>query len=120
MRGKYADDSVAALEPGFGATAELLGLKVHNQRFAPAMKNAELSSADVVDFESDLKSGQGQNGALQGPGQRPGSSTPFANRQTRENPCRRRLRSQARKHDVSAGIIDRLDAIDRALASSAF
>jgi zinc/manganese transport system substrate-binding protein len=56
MRKKYAGQPVTASEPVFGYMAELLGLKVHNEKFALAiMNNTEPSAADVAAFENDLK-----------------------------------------------------------------
>ena len=56
MRKKYAGSPVTASEPVFGYMAELLGLKVHNEKFALAiMNNAEPSASDVAAFENDLK-----------------------------------------------------------------
>jgi zinc/manganese transport system substrate-binding protein len=56
MRKKYAGQPVAASEPVFGYMAELIGLKVHNEKFALAvMNNTEPSASDVAGFEDDLK-----------------------------------------------------------------
>jgi zinc/manganese transport system substrate-binding protein len=56
MRRKYAGNSVTASEPVFGYMAELLGLKVHNEKFALAvMNNTEPSASDVAAFENDLR-----------------------------------------------------------------
>ncbi len=56
MRKKYAGQPVAASEPVFGYMAELLSLKVHNEKFALAiMNNTEPSASDVAAFENDLK-----------------------------------------------------------------
>jgi zinc/manganese transport system substrate-binding protein len=56
MRKKYSGTPVSASEPVFGYMAELLGLKVHNEKFALAvMNNTEPSASDVAAFESDLK-----------------------------------------------------------------
>ena len=56
MRKKYAGQPVTASEPVFGYMAELLGLKVHNEKFALAiMNNTEPSASDVAAFEDDLK-----------------------------------------------------------------
>ena len=56
MHKKYAGQPVAASEPVFGYMAELLGLKVHNEKFALAvMNNAEPAASDVAAFENDLK-----------------------------------------------------------------
>jgi zinc/manganese transport system substrate-binding protein len=56
MRKKYAGQPVAASEPVFGYMAELLGLKVHDEKFALAvMNNTEPSASDVAGFENDLK-----------------------------------------------------------------
>jgi zinc/manganese transport system substrate-binding protein len=56
MRKKYAGQPVTASEPVFGYMAELLGLKVHNEKFALAvMNNTEPSASDVAAFENDLK-----------------------------------------------------------------
>jgi zinc/manganese transport system substrate-binding protein len=56
MRKKYAGFPVAASEPVFGYSAGLIGLKVHDEKFALAvMNNAEPSASDVAGFENDLK-----------------------------------------------------------------
>jgi zinc/manganese transport system substrate-binding protein len=56
MRKKYSGQPVTASEPVFGYMAELLGLKVHNEKFALAiMNNTEPSASDVAAFENDLK-----------------------------------------------------------------
>ncbi len=56
MRAKYAGAPVSASEPVFGLMADLIGLKVHNGKFALAvMNNAEPSASDVAAFEDDLK-----------------------------------------------------------------
>ncbi|HLW91961.1 MAG TPA: zinc ABC transporter substrate-binding protein [Roseiarcus sp.] len=56
MRKKYAGQPVAASEPVFGYMAELLGLKVQEEKFALAiMNNTEPSASDVAAFENDLK-----------------------------------------------------------------
>jgi zinc/manganese transport system substrate-binding protein len=56
MRKKYAGQPVSASEPVFGYQAGLIGLKVHNEKFALAvMNNAEPSASDVAGFENDLK-----------------------------------------------------------------
>jgi zinc/manganese transport system substrate-binding protein len=56
MHKKYAGQPVTASEPVFGYMAELLGLKVHNEKFALAvMNNTEPSASEVAGFEDDLK-----------------------------------------------------------------
>ena len=56
MRKKYAGKPVTASEPVFGYMAELLGLRVHNEKFALSiMNNTEPSASDVAAFENDLK-----------------------------------------------------------------
>ena len=56
MRAKYAGQPVTASEPVFGYQAMLLGLKVHNEKFALAvMNNTEPSASQVAGFENDLK-----------------------------------------------------------------
>jgi zinc/manganese transport system substrate-binding protein len=56
MRAKYAGQPITASEPVFGYMAELLGLKMHNEKFALAvMNNAEPSASEVAGFEDDLK-----------------------------------------------------------------
>ncbi len=56
MRKSFAGQPVAASEPVFGYQADLLGLKVRNERFALAvMNNAEPSASEVAAFEDDLK-----------------------------------------------------------------
>ena len=56
MRKKYAGLPVTASEPVFGYQAGLIGLKVHNEKFALAvMNNAEPTASEVAGFENDLK-----------------------------------------------------------------
>jgi zinc/manganese transport system substrate-binding protein len=56
MHNKYAGFPVTASEPVFGYSAGLIGLKVHNEKFALAiMNNAEPTASEVAGFESDLK-----------------------------------------------------------------
>jgi len=56
MRKKYAGLPVIASEPVFGYQAGLIGLKVHNEKFALAvMNNAEPTASEVAAFENDLK-----------------------------------------------------------------
>ncbi|MGA2487632.1 MAG: zinc ABC transporter substrate-binding protein [Roseiarcus sp.] len=56
MRKKYAGAPVIASEPVFGYQAGLIGLNVHNEKFALAvMNNAEPGASEVAAFESDLK-----------------------------------------------------------------
>src|SRR5271163_2925290 len=56
MHKKYAGFPVTASEPVFGYSAGLIGLKVHNEKFALAiMNNAEPTSSEVAGFENDLK-----------------------------------------------------------------
>jgi zinc/manganese transport system substrate-binding protein len=56
MRKKYAGTPVIASEPVFGYQARLIGLEVHDEKFALAvMNNAEPSASEVAAFENDLK-----------------------------------------------------------------
>ena len=56
MRKSYAGQPVTASEPVFGYQAELIGLKVHNEKYALAvMNNAEPTPSEVAAFENDLK-----------------------------------------------------------------
>jgi zinc/manganese transport system substrate-binding protein len=56
MRKSYAGEPVTASEPVFGYQAGLIGLKVHNEKFALAiMNNAEPTPSEVAAFENDLK-----------------------------------------------------------------
>jgi len=56
MRKKYSGQPVAASEPVFGYMAELLGLKMQDEKFALAvMNNTEPSASEVAGFENDLK-----------------------------------------------------------------
>jgi zinc/manganese transport system substrate-binding protein len=56
MRKTYAGAPVTASEPVFGYQAGLIGLKVHNEKFALAvMNNAEPTASAVAAFENDLK-----------------------------------------------------------------
>ena len=56
MRMRFAGQPISASEPVFGYQAELIGLKVHNEKFALAvMNNAEPAASEVAAFEDDLK-----------------------------------------------------------------
>ena len=56
MRKSYAGQPVTASEPVFGYQAGLIGLKVHNEKYALAiMNNAEPTPSEVAGFENDLK-----------------------------------------------------------------
>jgi zinc/manganese transport system substrate-binding protein len=56
MRKSYAGQPVTLSEPVFGYQAELIGLKVRNEKFALAiMNNAEPTPSEVAGFENDLK-----------------------------------------------------------------
>jgi zinc/manganese transport system substrate-binding protein len=56
MRKSYAGEPVTASEPVFGYQAGLIGLKVHNEKYALAiMNNAEPTPSEVAAFENDLK-----------------------------------------------------------------
>jgi zinc/manganese transport system substrate-binding protein len=56
LRKSYAGQPVTASEPVFGYQAALIGLKVHNEKFALAvMNNAEPTASEVAGFEDDLK-----------------------------------------------------------------
>ena len=56
MRRRFAGQLVTASEPVFGYQAGLIGLKVHNEKFAwTIMVNAEPTASQVADFEDDLK-----------------------------------------------------------------
>ena len=56
MRKSYAGQPVTATEPVFGYQAGLIGLKVHNEKYALAiMNNAEPTPSEVAAFENDLK-----------------------------------------------------------------
>jgi zinc/manganese transport system substrate-binding protein len=56
MRKSYAGQPVTASEPVFGYQAKLIGLDVHNEKYALAiMNNAEPTPSEVAAFENDLK-----------------------------------------------------------------
>ena len=56
MRKKYSGLPVTASEPVFGYQAGLIGLKVHNEKFALAVMNdAEPTASEVAGFENNLK-----------------------------------------------------------------
>jgi zinc/manganese transport system substrate-binding protein len=56
MHKKYAGTPVTASEPVFGYMAEILALKVRNEKFALAVMNdTEPSASEVAAFENDLK-----------------------------------------------------------------
>ena len=56
MKKSFAGQPVTASEPVFGYQAGLIGLKVHNEKYALAiMNNAEPTPSEVAGFENDLK-----------------------------------------------------------------
>ena len=56
MRKRYGGQPIIASEPVFGYQAGLIGLKVHDEKFALAvMNNAEPTASEVAAFEDDLK-----------------------------------------------------------------
>jgi zinc/manganese transport system substrate-binding protein len=56
LRKRFSGQPITASEPVFGYQAGLIGLKVHNEKFALAiMNNAEPSASEVAGFENDLK-----------------------------------------------------------------
>jgi len=56
LRKAYVGQPITASEPVFGYQAGLIGLKVHNEKFALAvMNNAEPTPSEVAGFENDLK-----------------------------------------------------------------
>jgi zinc/manganese transport system substrate-binding protein len=56
MHKSYAGQPITASEPVFGYQAGLIGLKVHNEKYALAvMNNAEPTPSEVAAFENDLK-----------------------------------------------------------------
>ncbi len=56
LKTSFAGQPVTASEPVFGYQAGLIGLKVHNEKFALAvMNNAEPTPSQVAAFEDDLK-----------------------------------------------------------------
>jgi zinc/manganese transport system substrate-binding protein len=56
LKQRFAGQPVTASEPVFGYQAGLIGLKVHNEKFALAiMNNAEPTASEVAGFENDLK-----------------------------------------------------------------
>jgi zinc/manganese transport system substrate-binding protein len=56
MRKSYAGQPVTASEPVFGYQAKLIGLDVHNEKYALAiMNNAEPTPSQVAAFENDLR-----------------------------------------------------------------
>jgi zinc/manganese transport system substrate-binding protein len=56
LRKRFAGEPVTASEPVFGYQAGLIGLKVHNEKYALAiMNNTEPSASEVAAFENDLK-----------------------------------------------------------------
>jgi zinc/manganese transport system substrate-binding protein len=56
MRKSYAGQPITASEPVFGYQAALIGLKIHNEKYALAvMNNAEPTPSEVAAFENDLK-----------------------------------------------------------------
>jgi zinc/manganese transport system substrate-binding protein len=56
LKKRFAGQPITASEPVFGYQAGLIGLKVHNEKYALAiMNNAEPTPSEVAAFENDLK-----------------------------------------------------------------
>ncbi len=56
MKRKFSGQPVTLSEPVFGYQANLIGLKVRNERFAlSTMNNVEPAASDVAGFENDLQ-----------------------------------------------------------------
>ncbi len=56
LKKRFAGQPITASEPVFGYQAGLIGLKVHNEKYALAiMNNAEPTPSEVAGFENDLK-----------------------------------------------------------------
>lgn len=120
MHMRYAGRPISASEPVFGYQAELIGLKVHNEKFALAvMNNTEPSASEVAAFENDLKGHKVQ--------------AMLFNAQASE-PAVQRLVDIARASDVpvvgvseteppgstyQAWMLGQLDALDKALSGPA-
>ena len=86
MRKKYAGLPVTASEPVFGYQAGLIGLKVHNEKFALAvMNNAEPTASEVAGVRERSQGPQGEGDALQRPGERAGGGASGADGQGQRN-----------------------------------
>ena len=98
MRKTYAGQPVTASEPVFGYQAGLIGLKVHNEKFALAvMNNAEPSASEVAGFENDLKGHKVKVMLYNAQASEPAVAAARADRQGQRHPGRRRFRDRARR-----------------------
>ncbi len=71
MRKSYGGQPVAASEPVFGYQAGLIGLNVHNEKFALAMmNNAEPSASEVAALRERPQGQEGESHAVQRAGER--------------------------------------------------
>ena len=119
MRRRFAGQLVTASEPVFGYQAGLIGLKVHNEKFAwTIMVNAEPTASQLADFEGDLRGHK--------------VKAMLYNAQASE-PALQRLVNLARGNSIPIGVSEtetpgstyqawmyaQLDALDRALSSGA-
>jgi zinc/manganese transport system substrate-binding protein len=84
------------------------------------MKNADLSSADVADFESGLKSYKVKLVLYKAPAGDPAVKRLLQIARQEKIPVVRVSEAKPANMTHQQWIIDQLDAIDRALASSAF
>ena len=103
MRKKYAGQPVIASEPVFGYQAGLIGLKVHNEKFALAvMNNAEPTASEVAAFENDLKGHKVKAMLYNAQASEPAVAASGADGQGQRHSRRRRLRDRAAGLDLSA------------------
>ena len=102
MRKSYAGQPVTASEPVFGYQAGLIGLKVHNEKYALAiMNNAEPTPSEVAGFENDLKGHKVKAMLYNAQASEPAVGKLRGFGQGEWHPCRRRVRDGAAELDLS-------------------
>ena len=102
MRKSYAGQPVTASEPVFGYQAGLIGLKVHNEKYALAiMNNAEPTPSEVAAFENDLKGKKVKAMLYNAQASEPAVGKLVRFSQGQQHPGRRRLRDRAAQLDLS-------------------
>ena len=102
MHKSYAGQPVTASEPVFGYQAKLIGLKVHNEKYALAiMNNAEPTPSQVAAFENDLKGKKVKAMLYNAQASEPAVGKLGAAGQGQQHTGRRRLRDRAAQLDLS-------------------
>ena len=120
MRKKYAGQPVAASEPVFGYMADLLGLKVQEQKFALAvMNNTEPSASDVATFEDDLKNHKVKVMLYNAQASEPAVQRLVEIAKDKKVPVVGVSETEPGDSNYQKWMTDQLDALDKALAGGA-